>query len=118
MTFNNFDMEGMLRCIDSKWADQINTFLSYTVGKNGVAVGTYVQILKTMMPFLPIVSGGNLKADDFPQVELTVLRTNIDGNSAEVMLSGIFSCGEMSEPFSATVKMKLEDEIWVICGIG
>lgn len=116
--FNSFDLEGMLNCIDSQWADQVNALLSYTVGENGIAVGTFTQGLKSMMPFLSIISGGSLRVEDLPKIDLTILKANVDGNTAAVMCSGIFSCGDLSEPFAATVEMKLENGNWVICGIG
>lgn len=118
MAFNNFDLEGMLNCIDSQWADQVNALLSYSVGEHGITVGTFTQILKSMMPFLPVISGGSFQSDELPKIELTVLKTDIDGDSAVVICSGIFSCGDFSEPFAAKAEMRLEDGKWVICGIG
>lgn len=116
--FNSFDLEGMLNCIDSQWADQVNALLSYMVGENGIAAGTFTQGLKLMMPFLPIISGGSLRVEDLPKIDLTVLKVNIDGDTAAVMCAGIFFYGDLSEPFAATVEMKLENGNWVICGVG
>lgn len=114
---NGFDVDGLLRCVDSKWAGRIETLLSLTAGEDGISVGTYITLVKTVMPVLPLATDGAIDPDDFPEVAFTVLKTDISGDTAAVALSGILTWGAYTKPFAATVAMKLENDMWVVCGI-
>lgn len=69
------------------------------------------------MPILPFVSDGAINFEDFPQVKFVVLRTNISGDTANVDLSGLLTCGDYHRPFAAIVEMRLENDVWVVTGI-
>lgn len=114
---NKFDVDGLLQCIDSEWVSQIETYLALRVGENGISVESFIALVKTVMPILPFASDGVVNSDDLPEVEFTVLKTEISGNTATVALSGILTWGEYTKPFAATVDMKLENDIWVVCGV-
>lgn len=114
---NKFDVDGLLQCIDSEWASQIESLLALTAGEDGISVGAFITLVKTVMPILPFVSDGAINPDDFPEVEFTVLKTDISDDTATVALSGILTWGEYTKPFAATVDMKLENDAWVVCGV-
>lgn len=114
---NKFDMNGLLRCIDSEWAGRIESLLALTVGDEGISVGSFFTLAKTVIPILPLVSDGTINSDDLPKVEFTVLKTDISGLDATVALSGMLTWGEYSKPFAATVDMRLENDVWVVCGV-
>lgn len=114
---NKFDVDGLLQCIDSEWASQIEPILSLTIGENGISVGSFITLVKTVMPILPFVSDRAINPDDLPEVVFNVLMTDISDNTATVALSGILTWGEYTKPFAATVDMKLENDVWVVCGV-
>lgn len=114
---NNFDVDGLLMCIDSEWAARVEKLLSLSVGKEGLSVEAFITMVKTVMPILPFVSKGAVDPDDLPQVEFTILSTDITDDTATVALSGLLNWGEYSKPFAATVEMKIENNMWVVCGI-
>ena len=114
---NKFDVDGLLQCIDGEWASQIESLLALTVGEHGISVGSFITMVKTVMPILPFASDGAINPDDLPEVEFTVLKTELSNNTATVALSGILTWGEYTKPFAATVDMKLENNVWVVCGV-
>lgn len=114
---NSFDVEGILSCIDSEWASQVEKVLLFSIGEKGMSVGSYITLLKTIMPVLPFMTDGAIDPDNFPQVEFTILKTDISEESAVVALSGILVWKEYTKPFAATIDMELQNETWVICGI-
>ena len=114
---NDLDVDNFLACIDSQWASQIEMFLSLSGKDNGYSIETFITLLRTVMPVLPFVSKGTVHPDDFPQVEFTVLNTDISNDTATVALSGILTWGEHIKPFAANVDMKIENNRWVVCGV-
>lgn len=114
---NKSDIDGLLQCVDSEWASQIESILSLTVGEDGIPVGAFITLAKTVMPILPFVSDGAINPKNSPKVEFTVLKTDIFDHTATVVLSGILIWGEYTKPFAATVDMKLENDVWVVCGV-
>lgn len=114
---NKFDVDGLLKCIDSERTGQIESLLLLTGGEDGISAGSFVTLVKTVLPILPFVSDGVVNSDDLPEVEFTVLKTEISSNTATVALSGILTWGEYTKPFAATVDMKLENDAWVVCGV-
>lgn len=116
-SINHFDVDRFLTCIDSAWANRIESFLSLTMSEDGMSVESFIDLIKKVMPVLPFVSKGAISSDDLPQVAFTVLKTDISGDTATVVLSGIMTWGAHTKPFAATVDMKIENESWVICGI-
>lgn len=114
---NKFNVHGLLQCIDSDWAGRIESLLKLTVGENGISVGSFITLIKTVMPILPFVSDGTINTDDLPKVEFAVMKTDVSDNIATVALSGILTWGEYTKPFAATVDMKMENNVWVVCGI-
>lgn len=114
---NNFDIAALLSCIDSQWAGQIESLLNMTVGENGPTVNSFITLVKSIIPVLPYVTDGAIDAETLPDVAFTVLEEKINENEATLALSGLLTWGEYSKPFAATVNMKLENEIWVICGV-
>ena len=117
VAINKFDVDGFLQCIDSEWATQVESLLALTVGEDGISVGSFITLVKTVMPILPFVTDGAINPDDLPEVEFTVLKTDISDKTAIVALSGILTWGEYTKPFAATVDMKLENDVWVVCGV-
>lgn len=116
-SINSFDVDGILACIDSEWASQVEKVLSFTIGDKGMSLGSYITLLKTVMPVLPFVTDGAIDPDKLPEVEFTVLKTDISNETAVVALSGILVWGEYTKPFAATVDMVLQNEVWVVSGI-
>lgn len=116
-SINSFDVDGILACIDSEWASQVEKVLAFSVGEKGMSVGSYITLLKTIMPVLPFVTDGAIDPDKLPEVEFTVLKTDISDETAVVALSGILVWGEYTKPFAATVDMEIQNEVWVVCGI-
>ena len=110
-------MDGILACIDSEWASQVEKVLLFSVGETGVSVGSYITILRTIMPVLPYVTDGAIDPDKLPEVEFTVLKTDISNETAVVALAGILVWEEHTKPFAATIDMELQNEVWVVCGI-
>lgn len=116
-SINSFDMDGILACIDSEWASQVEKVLLFSVGEKGVSVGSYITLLRTIMPVLPYVTDGAIDSDKLPEVEFTVLKTDISDETAVVALAGILVWEEHTKPFAATIDMELQNEVWVVCGI-
>ena len=114
---NKFDVNGLLQCIDSEWATQVESLLALTAGKDGISVGSFITLVKTVMSILPYVTDGAINPEDLPEVEFTVLKTDISDKTATVALSGILTWSEYTKPFAATVDMKLENDVWVVCGV-
>lgn len=114
---NGFDLDSFLSCVDSKWSKQIEAICDFTVGEGGLSVDSFITLIKTMVPILPFGSGGAINPEDFPQVDFVILRTDISGDTAIVDLAGILTCGDYHNPFTATVEMQLENDVWVISGI-
>ena len=114
---NKFDVDGLLQCIDSEWATQVESLLAFTVGKDGISVGSFIALVKTVMPILPYVTDGAIDPDDLPEVEFTILKTDISDKTATVALSGILTWDEYKKPFATTVDMELENDVWVVCGV-
>ena len=88
-SINNFDVDGIMACIDEDWASQVDKVLSFSVGEKGMSIGSYI----------------------------TLLKTDITDETAVVALSGILVWGEFTKPFAATVDMELQNETWVVCSI-
>ena len=116
-SINNFDVDGIMACIDEDWASQVDKVLSFSVGEKGMSIGSYITLLKTLMPVLPFVTDGAIDPDKLPEVEFTILKTDITDETAVVALSGILVWGEFTKPFAATVDMELQNEAWVVCSI-
>lgn len=116
-SINSFDVDGMLVCMDSKWASRVEKVLLFSVGEKGMSVDSYITLLETIMPVLPFVTDGAIDPDKLPEVEFTVLKTDIPNETAVVALSGILVWGEYTKPFAVTVDMELQNEVWVVCGI-
>lgn len=114
---SSFDLDSFLSCIDSKWSNQIEEICDFTVGEGGPSVGSFIALIKVIVPILPFASGGAVNSEDFPQVDFAILRTDISGDTAIIDLSGLLTCGDYHEPFAATVEMQLENDMWVISGI-
>ena len=114
---NSFDVDGILACIDDEWAEQVEKVLDFTVGEKGLPIESYISLLKTIMPVLPFVTDGKIDPDKLPEVEFTVLKTDISDETAVAALSGILVWGDYTKPFAATVDMEIQNEIWVICGV-
>ena len=114
---NNFDLDTFLSCINSKWSNQIKGFCDSTIGERGPSVSSFIALIKTIAPVLPFASGGAIDAEDSPQVDFVILRTDVSGDTAIVDLSGLFTCGNYHKPFAAIVEMQLENDVWVISGI-
>lgn len=104
-------------CIDSKWSSQIETICDFTMGEGGPSVSSFMSRIKAAVPILPFASGGAIDPKDFPQVDFTILRTEISGDTAIIVLSGLFTCGDCHKLFAATVEMRLENDVWVIFDI-
>lgn len=109
-SINSFDVDGILTCIDSEWASQVEKVLSFSVGEKGMSVGSYIT-LKTIMPVLPFVTDGAIDPDKLLEVEFTVLKTDISNETAVVAPSGILVWGEHIKPSAATVDMELQNEV-------
>ena len=114
---NSFDITALLNCIDSQWVGQMESLLNMTVGGNGITVNSFIMLAKSIMPVLPYVTDGAIDAQALPEVAFTVLEEKINENEAALAVSGLLTWGEYSKPFAATVNMKLENKIWVICGV-
>lgn len=116
-SINKFDIDGILQCISQEWENQLEPVLSFTVGKNGISIKDFLTVVKTILPILPFIGDVSITANDFPNVEFTILKTAISGDNATVMLAGILSLSGYEGPFAATIEMKLEDGVWVVCGV-
>ena len=114
---NHFDVDGFLACIDSKWAEKIETVLAFSGREKGVSAEKFVALVKSAMPILPFITDGKIDAGDMPRVEFTVLDTEIVDDTATVALAGLLTWGSHTKPFAATVDMKLENDAWVIYAI-
>ena len=114
---NNFDLDASFGCIDSKWSSQIEAICDFTVGEGEPSVSSFMSLINAAVPILPFASGGAIDPKDFPQVDFTILRTEISGDTASIVLSGLFTCGDCHKPFAATVEMQLKNGVWVIFGI-
>ena len=114
---NECNVDGLLQCIDSNWASQIESLLTFTIGTEEISTGSFITLVKTVMPLLPFVNDKDINSEDLPQVEFTVLKTDISDCTATVALSGILTWGTHIRPFAATVDMKLDNNAWVICGV-
>lgn len=114
---NAADPEAVLECLSSDLVSRIQPMLALCVGDNGTSVSSLLGMLRQMMPMLPAISGGAFDADDLPRIALTAEQTEQDGDEAKVCVTGVLSCGDLSQSFSAELQMQLEEEIWVITGI-
>lgn len=114
---NDFDIDAFLGCIDSQWANQIESLLNTSIGVDGLTANSFITLVKTVMPVLPYVTDGGIDADDFPKISLVIQEETISDDEAEVVLSGVITWGKYHKPFGATVNMKIENKNWVICGI-
>lgn len=114
---NKVDMEAFLGCLDSSLAERIRPILALTVGENGISVEQAFFIVNSVLPFLPVSSKGTIRAKDIPKVKLTVEQINQEEADAVVALSGLLTIADYSKSFSATLQMRLENGVWVICGI-
>ena len=114
---NKFDVDGIQRCIDSEWAGRIEVLLAFTPGEEGRSIGTFIKLVRKIMPMIPFLSDGAIDSNDMPQVAFSVLKTEMSGSNATVVLSGTLTFGEHTKTFSATVEMKLENDTWVVCGV-
>ena len=114
---NTFDTNKLLQYVDNAWDGRIEAILSCAICKEGASVGSILTMVKNIMPILPATSDGAVSLDDLPQVELTVLKTDIAEETAVVDVSGILIWGEYTKPFTATVEMELENDVWVVCGV-
>lgn len=102
---NNFDLDTFPICIDSKWSNQIEEICDSTIGKRGPSVNSFISLIKTIAPILPFASGGAIDAEDSPQVDFVILRTDVSGDTAIVDLYGLLTCGNYQKPFAAIVEM-------------
>lgn len=116
-SINSFDIDGIISCIDEDWVAQVNQVLSFPVGEKGISIDSYITLLKTVMPVFPFVTDGAIDPDKLPEVEFTILKTDIVDEFAVVALSGILAWGEYTKPFVATVDMEFQNKKWVVCGI-
>ncbi|MBQ1931760.1 MAG: hypothetical protein II347_06390 [Lachnospiraceae bacterium] len=98
---NNLDVDGLLMCIDSEWAIRVEKLLSLSVGKEGLSVENFITLVKKVMPILPFVSKGAVDADDLPQVEFTILSTDITIDTATVSI--MMTTGELVSMNSITI---------------
>ena len=114
---NSFDVDAFLSCIDSKWSNQVEAICDFTVGEGGLSVGSFISLIKAIMPIFPFVSGDAINPENLPQVDFIILRTDISGDTAIIDLSGLLTCGDYHKPFATTVEMQLENDAWVISGI-
>ena len=114
---NNFDVDRFLMCIDHEWAGQIESFLALPLLTDRLSIDGFINLVKTVLPILPFVTDGTIDPNEFPQVEFTILNTEISDGCATVALSGVLAWGNSIKPFAATVDMKLENGMWVITGI-
>lgn len=114
---NEFDVDGLLQCIDSTWASRIESLLALTIREDGLSAESFTALVKTVMPILPFVREGNIAPDDWPEIEFTVLKTDVSDHTATVELSGILTWGNYTKPLTATVTMKFENDVWVVCGV-
>lgn len=114
---NKLDLEAFLGCLDSTWAQRIRPILALTVGENGISVEQTFLIVSTVLPFLPALSKGAIESTDLPKVKLTVEQITQEEEDAVVTLSGRLTLADYSKSFSATLRMRLENDVWVISGI-
>ena len=49
--------------------------------------------------------------------DVLFIKTDISDDAATVALSGVLTWGEYTKPFAATLDMKLENDVWVVCGV-
>lgn len=114
---NTLDTDALLQCVDDTSARQIKMLLSFAFGDDGPSVSSLFRILHTFVPVLPLVSDGTVNSDDMPQIELTVVDTEMDGEWAIVDISGTVAWGKYEKPFSATLEMQFISGKWVVCGV-
>lgn len=114
---NDIDTEAFLRCLDSTWAEQLRPILELSVGEDGISAERFLAAVKYVLPVLPLVSKGAIQAKDLPKITLTVHQIDQEEDQAVVSLTGILSLAGYSKSFSTTVRMRRENEAWVICGV-
>lgn len=114
---NKLDLESFLGCLDSTWAEGIRPILALTVGENGISAERVFSIVNTVLPFLPALSKGAIESKDLPKVKLTVEQIIQEEGAAIVTLSGQLTLADYSKSFSAALRMRLEQDRWVISGI-
>ncbi len=114
---NQLDTKAFLDCLSSEWAQQVEFLLTLTVGSSEMDVSSFLNLAKLVMPALPYLSDGAIGKEDIPKLTLKVLDQQVHEDTAVVDVSGKLNWGEISEPFAMTFDMKLENDVWVICGI-
>lgn len=114
---NKLDLEAFLGCLDSTWAEGIRPILALTVGENGISIEQMFMIVNTALPFLPAFSKGAIESKDLPKVKLTVEQIIREEGAAVVTLTGRLTLADYSRSFSAALRMRPENDRWVISGI-
>ena len=115
---NSLDIDTLLKCIDSKWSSRIEAMLSFPIGEDGMSVRSFIAIVKTILPIIPFIRDDLISPEDIPMVKFTILNTDIHEDSATLALAGILIRDDHTIPFATNIEMKLENNMWVVCGIG
>lgn len=114
---NSVDVEALLSCLDSTWAEQLEPILALSVREDGISVEHFLSVVKSVLPVLPFISKGTIQAKDLPKVELTVDQITQNDDDADVSVSGVLRFSGFSKSFSTTLQMRIENDTWVICGV-
>lgn len=114
---NTADTEGVLACLSSDLSSRVQALLTLAGIEEEPSAGRLLTLLRLLVPMLPGLSGGAIEADDLPQVRLTPEEVLQEEHHAEVTVAGQLLCGDLTIPFSITLTMEPEEDIWVITGI-
>lgn len=117
IALNSYDIERSLDCVSDDYAQLVRALWSVMVGEDSIDLQKWLGFLEVVIPAFPTISGGTIQKDDLPMIGLEVLHSEVNGDYAKAVVSGVVTLGGISYPFETTMEMKLEEERWVICGL-
>jgi len=114
--FNNYDMDGILECIHPTYRKTFDVAREWIemLLKPKWDISFIMNLAKMGIPLLPYVPDLNISSDDLPSLSLNVTDSEVDGDTAECIVSGTLTAGTFSKDFEYVVVLEKIDDMWYI----
>lgn|GEM_PF-2343614 len=116
-SFNNYDIDAMLDCIDPAYIKTINLagdLLSKILPTQNWNISTILNLAKIGIPLIPYIPDLNITSDDLPHLSLNITDSEVDGDNANCNVSGTLTVGTYSKDFTYVVTLDKVDDKWYI----
>lgn len=113
-TFNRYDFERMLNCLESRKAEHLRDLLSLESEHFKLDSRTVMKLARLAIRALPQLSGDIFSEDDLPKLELAAQNVRQEDSHSTVQARGTLFSGGSQWSFDVSITLVLENDQWKI----